>query len=297
MTKALLILFLFSLISCTSYSPSGSYSFNAASRITSASKGLIRYFLKFAGIAYCYDNEYKTSICDACSVEPDWVKVDSGRENSNSKSYNYIIFKSTKFQKVVVALPGTRGSEIIKELLKAGLRSYGNYKIVRYFKERADGIRSKVRNGLKKALNGASNYQVIFTGHSLGGAVSSVLALYMYEDGVISTRNSITLVTYGQPKTGNKKFVDKIMSIAKVFRIVRDNDLVVSLAAVDVPIINDTEHLGGKIKLNHKMTQYYVCPYSQRSLFIGTCTNIKLPKIKSHSYLANDASLADYCRK
>ena len=295
MTKALLVLFLFSLISCTPYSPTGTYTFDAQAKITQASKGLIRYFLDFAGIAYCYHGEYGTSSCSGCKIDPSWKLVSSGKENSDKKSYNYVIFKSTTFKKVIVAVPGTRKGELMEELLNAGLRTYGSYKIVKYFKERADGIRAQVRKGLSEALKGTSGYQVIFTGHSLGGAVSTILTLYMYEDGVISTQNSITLVTYGQPKTGNKAFVDKIMSIAKVFRIVRDNDLVVSLASVDIPILNDTQHLGGKIRLNHKMSKYFVCPYSKRHLYTGDCLNLHLPTKKSHSYLADNKSLTDHC--
>ena len=298
MTKALLILFLFSLITCVPYNKTATlpYTFNAATKITAASKGLIRYFLDFAGIGYCYDGEYDAKQCAKCPLEKSWVKVASGKENSDKKSYNYIIFKSTTFKKVVVAVPGTRSGEHMEEFLNSGLKSYGNYKIVKYFKERADGIRSGVREGLKKALKNTSGYQVIFTGHSLGGAVSSILALYMYEDGVISTKNSITLITYGQPKTGNKAFVDKVMNIAKVFRIVRDNDYVVTILAIDIPFINDTEHLGGKIKLNHDMDQYYVCPYSKRDGYTGNCKNTDLRIIPSHSYLDGNVGLTNYCR-
>lgn len=297
MTKALLILFLISLVSCDSYSATGTYTFDAKSTITEATKGLIRYFLDFAGIGYCYDGEYGTSKCSSCKIDSSWTKVASGRESSsNSKSYNYIIFKSTTFKKVIVAVPGTRSGEIMEELMNGGLTSYGSYKIVKYFKARADGIRSGVKSGLTTALKGTSGYQVIFTGHSLGGAVSTVLALYMYEDGVISSNNSITLVTYGQPKTGDKAFVDKIMSITKVFRIVRDNDYVVTFAAVDIPIINNTEHLGGKIKLNHAMTKFFVCPYTKRSGYTGDCINADVRLKGSHSYLPDDAPLGDHCR-
>ena len=285
MNKCLIILALISLV----------FSFDPASKISSYSDDLAKFYLHFASAGYCKDDQIASGTCCTSFFSKYGFKtIAHGIENDYN--YNYGIFKSTKLKKIVVAVPGTR-SEYLEEVMNSGLTKYGSYKIVKYFKTKADNIRSGVKAGLKEALKNTSGYQVIFTGHSLGGAVSSILALYMYEDGVISTRNSITLVTYGQPKTGNKKFVDKIMSIAKVFRIVRDNDLVVSLAAVDVPIINDTEHLGGKIRLNHKMTQYYVCPYSQRSFFIGTCTNLKLPKLKSHSYLANDAELSKYCRK
>ena len=80
------------------------------------------------------------------------------------------------------------------------------------------------------ALSGTSGYQVIFTGHSLGGAVASIMALYMTEDGIISkSKHRTTIVTFGQPKTGDLAFKNKIMSIAKVIRIVRDHDKVTEI--------------------------------------------------------------------
>ena len=70
--------------------------------------------------------------------------VGSGKEFLYN--YNYIIFKSKKFKKIVVALPGTRDLQIVSEILNAGLRSYklfSGIKMVDYFLDRAEGIQKK----------------------------------------------------------------------------------------------------------------------------------------------------------
>lgn len=282
----LLISLLFTYIMTAPYSPTGEYTFDPSIQITEASEGLIRYFLSFMNVAYCYDGEIQGNTCGDYTVPSEWEKVYSGRENEDEKSYNFLVFKSDEYKKVVVTVPGTRDGELMEELLQSGLSKYNSYKIMNYFKDRGDGIREGVRTGLQIALEGTSGYQVIFTGHSLGAAVSTVLALYMHDDGVVTSENAITLVTYGQPKTGNEAFVDRIMEIChKVFRIVRDNDLVVSLASLDIPVLNDSQHLGGKIYINHEMTEYIVCPYEKRSGFAFTeCGEKKLPSTKAHNY-------------
>ena len=231
MVKVIFFLLLISLITCASYSATKAYSFTPTSDITSASFEMIRFFLYLNKNACCYYENFSTK-CLSCSMPAGITTFATikGREKEKSKSYNYYIFKSTTYKKIYVAFPGTRGLQIVSEFFQSGLTKYGSYRIVNYFKDRADALRSKVAKDLTTALNGASNYQVIFTGHSLGEAVASVMALYMTEDGIISkSKHRTTLVTFGQPKTGDLAFKNKIMSIAKVIRIVRDHDTVTEI--------------------------------------------------------------------
>ena len=292
MVKVILFAFLISLITCDPYSATKSYSFAPTSDIKTATFEMIRFFLDLNKNAYCYYENF-SSKCLSCSM-PAGITTSltiKGREKDKNKSYNYYIFKSTTYKKIYVAFPGTRGDfQLISEGLQSGLTKYNSYRIVNYFKDRADALRSKVNKDLTTALSGASDYQVIFTGHSLGGAVASVMALYMTEDGIISkSKHRTTIVTFGQPKTGDLAFKNKVMSIAKVIRIVRDHDKVTEIG-LDLGK-QDLYHLGGEVLLNHNLNAFYNCPNG----FTGSCAFQYKKKWDAHSYLPNDAGLSEVC--
>ena len=89
----------------------------------------------------------------------------------------------------------------------------------------------------------------------------------------------------------------------KVIRIVRDRDVVVNHAAFDIPVLNDSQHLGGMVFLDEYMNNFEVCSYSYREFnqFVGTkCemtkTKIKLQDIKYHSYLPSHGELSTKCK-
>ena len=130
----------------------------------------------------------------------------------------------------------------------------------------------------------------------MGGAVASILAFYAVDkERINKSKNNIILITYGQPKTGNKKFVDAVMKhCTKVFRIVRDKDFVVNYAALDVPFFNDSQHLGGMVLLDENLKSFENCPYSYRETkqFKGTKCQMSdkfhLKMTKYHDYLGDD---------
>lgn len=66
-------------------------------------------------------------------------------------------------------------------------------------------------------------YSVSFYGHSLGGAVASILAMYLHEDGA----NIRNVITFGAPRFTTNAGARKYQVLnAKTFRIVRCDDVV-----------------------------------------------------------------------
>lgn len=79
-------------------------------------------------------------------------------------------------------------------------------KVSKYF---GDAFTTLWNQGMKddflKLRNANPTYEVWVTGHSLGGAMASLAASYIVASGVVPSTD-VKLVTFGQPRTGNKDF-------------------------------------------------------------------------------------------
>jgi hypothetical protein len=81
------------------------------------------------------------------------------------------------------------------------------------------------------------DYAVYLTGHSLGGAVAGLLAIYLHEDGY----KVAGVVTFGQPKFTNEAGVAEYGHLP-ILRVVDQNDV--------VPMLPDTTQ-GGQVRFAH----------------------------------------------
>lgn len=87
-------------------------------------------------------------------------------------------------------------------------------------------------------------YTVHLTGHSLGGAVALILAMYLDVDGY----NVGDVVTFGQPKVTNRSGASRFENL-NVIRIVTEHDMVPIMPPFDISDIMNTKldifwHLG-----------------------------------------------------
>ena len=99
------------------------------------------------------------------------------------------------------------------------------------------------------------NYQIIFTWHSLGAAVAANMLIMSSMKGYINKEKNLPiLITFGQTRTGNKKFVEKLNDYAEIIiRNINDNDLV-----TEVPLYNSDKddtyiHSGGELKISESV--------------------------------------------
>jgi triacylglycerol lipase len=74
-----------------------------------------------------------------------------------------------------------------------------------------------------------SGYKTYVTGHSLGGAIAVLIAIYLTEDGYDVAK----IVTFGQPKFTTTAGVDKL-GFLKLTRVVDENDIVPMLPPTTV---------------------------------------------------------------
>ena len=245
-----------------------------------------KYFLFFAAKGYCDPNEQVftdtccqnafTSLEEAhyeflgwnLSLINDWELIDSGYSEAsyeergniftNEKNY-YIIYKNDILKKVVISFPGTKNSfvqlagEIVNSRQEGIENSDDEVKSSIYFQRKSKYLLSIVfseENISKMKLN--ENYQIIFTGHSLGAAIgANMIIMASMKNYINKEKNFPILVSYGQPRTGNKYFNEKLNNYTEmIIRNVNDDDLV-----TQIPLYNDDKessyvHPGGELYIS-----------------------------------------------
>ena len=82
------------------------------------------------------------------------------------------------------------------------------------------------------------NYKIIFTGHSLGAALTNHAVADALLSGLLSN-HKVSVYTYGQPRIGNKDFLDGFIGkIGEYYRIVNFKDAVTAIP----PCVPDLSH-------------------------------------------------------
>lgn len=92
-----------------------------------------------------------------------------------------------------------------------------------YFYDAFDLLYKQIRNKLR-----ANNRKYIVTGHSMGGALGSLLAITSkFDDDILWKNPESSLITFGQPRVGDKNYAkkhDQVLSPNRKLRIVMDRD-------------------------------------------------------------------------
>ncbi|MCB0195573.1 MAG: lipase family protein [Anaerolineae bacterium] len=88
------------------------------------------------------------------------------------------------------------------------------------------GAYNSVREAVQKAVKSTKHKQVVFVGHSLGGALASLAAL---DTAYNIPGKEISCYTYGSPKVGNDNFVKAYNKLVpNTYRCVNGRDMVPS---------------------------------------------------------------------
>ena len=173
--------------------------------------------------------------------------------------YNFVILKSDKHKKIICAFPGTTNIlQLIIEIACSNLISVPNknnkdFKVSKMFYNTFEEIKDDfVKNLLKISGANKSDYQTIFVGHSLGGALASLASFYTINQNII--KSEPILITFGQPRVGNEPFAMYLTeNIQQIYRFARLNDIVTLN-----PLINQEKmNLGISILLeDNKILKY-----------------------------------------
>ena len=286
-----------------SYSPEQDYDASIPVSMDNFDQEMISYYSWFASYGYCEDIDVPLLCCKNYFdfFTNKWTIV-SETSIETFHVYNFILWRSDEYKKYIIAFPGTNDVlELLNEAVQMKLVNYdgdSNIKLVKYFKELAFELREIIfTKEVLDDINAHPGYQIIATGHSLGGSVASVILYDGVTKGYIDAElNEPVLITFGQPRTGNEDFVvDFNRKIKKVFRIVRDGDIVVSLP---YSLINNPyRHLGGLILLNKDMTSMTYCPKDIGEDYLDKeCQKSLSVLFKYHTYYFNpDTKVSERC--
>jgi hypothetical protein len=268
---------------------------------------MLSYYSWFASYGYCEDMEVPLFCCKSHInfFNNNWTII-SESSIDHYYDYNFVLWKSDKYKKYIIAFPGTRNSilELLREAINTQLVDYSDedngIKLVNYFYKVAKKIKDIIfTTEVLGEIAAHPDYQFIFTGHSLGASVASVLLYDAINRNYINKNtNNPAFIGFGMPRTGNENWVtDFNTKVKNILRVVRDGDIVTSLPYL--PINNPYRHLGGLILVNKEMTSMNYCPKDigedytddecKRSISLDT---------KYHSYYFNpDVKFSSRCEE
>ncbi len=156
---------------------------------------------------------------------------------------NYFVATNDALKHHIIAVRGTANIEnaIVDVSLKLLADAHAKIALHQGFAQSAEGIYKAVLPRLNK------DYEISTTGHSLGGAVAVILAMYLD----IDQYNLGPIITFGQPKVTNVSGALAFRHL-NVNRLVTAQDLVPLVPPLDVMNINKLDiywHLGKEIVL------------------------------------------------
>ncbi|CAE6456388.1 unnamed protein product [Rhizoctonia solani] len=172
-------------------------------------------YANFAAATYCSGTADWS--CTACKRIPGFVPYATGG-NGNDVQYWYVGWWPSG-SSVVVAHEGTDPTQFLSVVTDANA-VFGSLSTTLFpgvssavqvhsgFRDAHASTASLVLAAVKKVIADKSATKVTLVGHSLGGAIAALDALFMKLN--LPSTIAIKAVTYGQPRVGNQEFADWI---------------------------------------------------------------------------------------
>lgn len=228
---------LVSIASLAIASPLAKYSKALEGRVDVTQQTLsnFQHYVQHSGAAYCNvgPSSGDRITCDAgvCpDLEGDAVTVVAGLSGLITGIEGYVATNHAR-QEVVLSV---RGSNNIRNWISNIAFSWTNCpfvsdcKVHTGFQAAWDEISSAAQNAVSSALAANPGYRVVATGHSLGGAVATLGAVYMRHAG-----RQVEVYSYGSPRVGNDKFANFVTGQgAGEYRVTHTDDPVPRLPPI-----------------------------------------------------------------
>ncbi|HHJ80391.1 MAG TPA: lipase family protein, partial [Candidatus Tenderia electrophaga] len=196
----------------------------------------LKAYANMANAAYLSEPEART-IIEAQGYQLDQFSSVPGVE------VNYFIATSDTLKRHIIAVRGTANIEnaIVDISLKLLPDQHTGIALHQGFAQAAEGVYMAVQPKLNR------DYEISTTGHSLGGAVAVILAMYLDKDNF----NLGPIMTFGQPKVTNVRGALAFQRL-DIHRAVTAQDLVPLVPPLDAMDIRNLDiywHLGEEVVL------------------------------------------------
>lgn len=157
--------------------------------------------------------------------------LDNGEKEN---TITYVILKRESTKELMIAYSGTKdAAQLVTEALEAFPISYSIHSEVKgalvvdyFYKHYLNGFRDDLMKNMPGILAQYPDYDIIFTGHSLGGS----LTVHGAADFILNgwgVNRKVTIITFGQPRVGNPAFNDAFKSLtAGWYRLDHNKDIV-----------------------------------------------------------------------
>ncbi|GAP87613.1 putative lipase [Rosellinia necatrix] len=208
---------------------------NGAASVSSSMLSMLKFYAQYAGASYCNSDSAVGSVVtcggSACpDVTAAGAKITA---TFSGKTTDIKGFVSTDAKNQVIVL-SVRGSHSIRnwitdfEFIQKDC-SFGSGCKVHYgFAKAWDEISAAALAAVKAAKAANPAYRIVFTGHSLGAAVSSLGAAYARQAGL-----AVDIINYGSPRVGNDAFASYVSNQAGVeYRVTHLDDPVPRLPPI-----------------------------------------------------------------
>lgn len=151
---------------------------------------------------------------------------------------------------------------------------------------------SKIYGDIIKLSIKYNNTNIMITGHSLGAALSTLLAFDVLHDSVYDGFNVHSLITFGSPRVGNKQFSDLVSNITS-YRVTHYYDLVPHLPFEFL----DYHHVRQEIWYNEDNTDFTECDdkFYEDSSCCNSCGSTDCISIDDHLNYLNITMGSDGC--
>lgn len=201
------------------------------------------------------------------------------------KAVQYFIERDDKARTQIITVRGTDDHLNLKEDFNVRVREDRKIKIPVHtgFDEDARAIYADAAPFLKKG------YATTMVGHSLGGAVASLLGIYAIEDGYQVKK----ITTFGAPRFTTTQGAAQL-SFLPLFRVVDEYDLIPLVPAAEGGKYGDYDQVGPEVILLKGPYYVYLSAPVAREVAIGEFwRDMKLVNLQDHKMAAYEAAIAN----
>ncbi|CAG2188554.1 unnamed protein product [Mytilus edulis] len=203
---------------------------------------------------------------------------------------------------IVLAYRGTKQlKQLIDEVQSVLLTSkssigIGSGEVQRYFKQAHDKLYGCVKASIHDQIQNYPEYDILITGHSLGGAIASIASARLVKEGVINTEK-IALYTFGMPKVGDRQYaIEHNRLVNNSWRVVHRNDPVPHVPT-SIVLPNGSYHHRTEVYYPSEVmlptdTNYVICSGSGNN---NCGSKLFIADFRDHKQYFN-ISIGNYCK-